>query len=163
MEKDSRLGVLLVASVSVFILFEVVGGIVFGLMQNYHCFKYLGCNAGFFGYDAFIHFLAGMMELVFILWLAKKSPKFNFFHEDIRKNIIILISLVALVAVSWEIWEFSGDRLRIVLSHQDLLHPNRLFQPSNSDTMGDLCFTLFGAATMITILGFYDKKYLVSK
>lgn len=160
MRKTPGLGTFLV---SVFTLAEVIGGHSFGWMDNSRCFKYLGCNAGFFGYDALIHFLGGMIEAVFILWLAKKFPKFNFLQKNFWKNAVILIALIALLSVGWEFVEFGYDHVRMDILHQDLLYPtNRLRQPSNSDTMGDLFFGLFGAAVMIAVLGISDKKYLAA-
>lgn len=164
MQKTSRLGALLITSASAWGLVWFVNGNLFGWMDNSLCFKYLGCNAGFFGYDALVHFFGGMMETIFILWLAKKSPKFNFFlSQRLRKNFIILFALIALLSVGWEFMEFGYDRARMDVFHEDLLHPtNRLRQASNSDTMGDLFFGLFGAAVMIAVLKFSGKKYLAA-
>ncbi len=163
MQKTSRLGALLITSTSAWGLVWFVNGNLFGLMDNSLCFKYLGCNAGFFGYDAFVHFLGGIMETVFILWLARKSPKFNFLQKNFLKNAVLLVALVALLSVGWEIGEFGFDHVRMDILHQDLLHPtNRLRQASNSDTMGDLFFTLFGATVMATVLKFSDKKHLAA-
>ncbi len=163
MQKTSRLDGLLIFLVSLWILVWFMGGYIFGLSSNSLCFRYLGCNAGFFGYDAFfVHFFGGMMELVFILWFTEKYPKFNLFRKNLWKNIVILIALMALLNIGWEMWEFVCDHIRMNVLHQNLLHPNRLWQASNSDTMGDMFFGLFGATVMIAILGFSDKKYLIS-
>ena len=163
MQKTSRLGGLLITSTSAWGFVWFVNGNLIGWMENSICFKYLGCNAGFFGYDALVHFLAGMMEAVFILWLAKKFPKFNFLQRSFWKNAIILIALVTLLGVGWEFLEFGYDQARINLLHHDLLHPtNSLRQAGNTDTMGDLFFGLLGAAIIIAALGFSDRKYLVA-
>lgn len=162
MRNTPGLDTLLVLLVSIWILVWFVGGNVFGLLNNSLCFNYLGCNAGFFGYDILVHFLAGMMEIVFILWLTKKSAKFNFLGENLWKNILLLIALMALLSISWEMYEFICDHLRMNVLHQNLLNQNRLWQASNSDTMGDLFFGLFGAAVMIAVLGVSDKKYLAA-
>lgn len=172
MRKTSRLDALLITSTSAWGLVWFVNGDLFGWMNNSFCFKYLGCNAGFFGYDALVHFLGGIMEAAFIFWLAKKSPKFNFFSQpradpplaekNFWKNFIIVIALVALLGVGWELGEFAFDRARMDVLRQDLLYPtNRLRQASNSDTMGDFLFGLFGAAVMTAALGISDRKHLI--
>jgi hypothetical protein len=157
----SWIAALLIISASIFALFEFVDGHLFGLMNNALCFKYLGCNAGFFGYDAIAHFASGIIEIIFILWLAKKTSRFNFLHNNFWKSVLILMAIVALIGVGWEILEFVGDHVRMYVFHEDLLRPaNRLFQPSNSDTVGDLTFGLLGATITILILGLIDRALL---
>lgn len=138
--------------VSIFAVQDFVGGYFFSWLNNSKCFTYLGCNAGFFGYDALVHFFSGMTEAVFIFWLAEKSQKFNFLHKSFWKNAIIIISIVALLGIGWEIIEFSYDQIRTHVLHQNLLDPNRLVQPNNIDTMGDLISTLIGALVILVIM-----------
>lgn len=133
-------------------------GDIWGMMRNSQCFKYLGCNAGFFGFDALVHFLAGILFITFVLWLFHKYPKLNLLHGDFWKNAIILLAIVALLGVTWEIMEFSADHIRMNILHENLTHPNHLAQPSNSDTMGDLTFGLLGAALSIGMLRLFDPK-----
>lgn len=152
------------ALVSVFAVAEVIGGHAFGWMDNSYCFTYLNCNAGFFGYDAFVHFLGGIIEVIFIFWLAEKFSQFNFFQKSFWKNFTILMALVALLSVGWELGEFSYDTVRMNIFHEDLVHPtDRLRQVNNDDTMGDFFFGLFGAILMIAILEISDRKQLTAK
>ncbi|MBI4085951.1 MAG: hypothetical protein HY433_01760 [Candidatus Liptonbacteria bacterium] len=172
-QKTSRLGGLLITSTSAWGFVWFVNGNLVGWMENSLCFKYLGCNVGFFGYDALVHFLAGIMEAVFILWLAKKFPKFDFFSQpntdspltekNFLKNAVTLIALVALLSIGWEFLEFGYDQARINVFHHDLLYPtNSLRQAGNADTMGDLFFSLLGAAIMTVAPKFFDKKRLTA-
>jgi hypothetical protein len=107
-----------------------VGNRFFGFMSDATCFHYLGCNAGFFGYDALTHFVCG---IVIALGLKDKT-----------KNLLELLAYAALIGVCWEILEFGYDHFRMVVLHMNLTNPNTLSQPSNVDTMGDLIFGLLG-------------------
>lgn len=130
------------------------------LMDNVTCFKYLGCNSGFFGYDAIQHLLFGSTLLFAIIWFCKKFPKYSIFEKERWKNIIILISLITLVALLWELLEFFHDSYNVTILHEHLLnyrlHINTLDQPSNQDTMRDMFFNVFGA--IIGIFAYF--KYL---
>ena len=133
-------------------------GDIWGMMRNSQCFKYFGCNAGFFGFDALVHFLAGILFIMFVLWLFHAYPKLNLLHSNFWKTTVTLLAIVALLGVTWEFMEFSADHIRIDILHENLIHPNRLAQPSNGDTMGDLTFALLGAALSISILKKFDAK-----
>ncbi len=137
----------------VFFIAEFFGDSWFNLMANSNCFKYLGCNIGFFGYDAIVHFFSGVFEVLLIVWLCTRFAKFSILHAgNAWKNAFILISAVALLSVGWEIFEFSADQFRMKILGYNLTNPNVLAQPSNSDTMGDFTFALSGflAGAMIT-------------
>jgi hypothetical protein len=151
-----------VISVFIFCLFEFVGGHGLLLMENSVCLPYLGCNVGFFGYDALVHFFAGVMEGSFIFWFVSKYPGKQFFHNnEYRKNLVIFISIVALMSVMWETLELIGDHTRTDILHMDVLHPrNELFQASNGDTMGDMFFGLLGALMMVYIVKKLKKDVL---
>lgn len=130
-----------------------------GLMYNGLCFRYLGCNIGFFGYDAVVHFFSGILEAIFLIWLCHKFPKTNILHEDsVWKNIVVLIAFVALLAVTWELLEFSADHFRMYILHENLTNPNILAQPNNSDTMGDFTFGLSGAFLGAFLVKYFDSK-----
>lgn len=116
------------------------------LISNDKCFAVLGCNVGFFGYDALLHFVSGIMDAVVIVWLARKFPSISLFHQRFWKNFLIVIALVALIAVSWEFGEYCHDQFRMNVLHENLTMPNHLDQPSNADTMGDLTFSILGSA-----------------
>ena len=132
-------------------------GSFLGLMDNARCFKYLGCNEGFFGFDAVVHFLAGILYITFVLWLFHRYPKFNILHKNFWKNVVILLAISVFTGLCWEIFEFGVDHLRIYVFHQT---PSiqYLFQASNSDTMGDLIFGLLGSCSAIFTLRFLNRK-----
>jgi hypothetical protein len=147
--------VLSIISAAAFAVGTFLGNIWPGWIDNSLCFKYLGCNEGFFGYDALIHLLGGILLAALIIFLAGKLPSLNFFQSSgLWKNIVILTSLVILIEVVWELGEFGLDRFRFYLLHLKLLHPNILSQSSSSDTMGDLFFSLVGAMITLAISKF---------
>lgn len=139
MSKEAKI---FLGAVVAFSLAEFVGGGIFHLMRNENCFRFLGCNAGFFGYDALVHFLAGIMEMAFLFWLRTKLKK-DFLHGIYFYDMAILVAFLALMAVSWELVEFCFDQFRLYVLHVNLLVPNHLAQPSNADTMGDMFFSIF--------------------
>ena len=137
-------------------------GTILGLMNNTRCFKYLGCNAGFFGFDALVHFLGGILYVTLILWLIDKYPKLNILHNNFWKNAIILLAIVVLMGVFWEIIEFSTGHFRTFVLHQNLTIKN-MPQPSNSDTMGDLIFGLFGGVAAVVLLKIFSAEIVQDK
>ncbi len=127
------------------------------LIDNYKCYALLGCNMGFFGYDAVLHFWSGIMDVVLIIWLTRNFPALNIFRKQQWKNFLITISLVAFISVAWEIGELGHDQYRMKVLHQDLLNenlitPNHLDQPTNNDTMGDMTFAIIGSALTVLSL-----------
>ncbi|MGC9605249.1 MAG: hypothetical protein ABSF56_00605 [Minisyncoccia bacterium] len=116
------------------------------LIANDRCYAILGCNIGFFGYDAALHFVSGVMDASLIVWLMRRFPAIDLFHERFWKNFLIIVSLVAMIAVSWEFGEFCHDQFRMKILHENMTVPNRLDQPTDSDTMGDMTFSILGAA-----------------
>ncbi len=145
-----------IASAAAFSLFQFVGGDLFDLSKNYNCFKYLGCNVGFFGYDVIVHFFGGLMEAMFLVWLMEKYPKFNILSKSFLKNAIIIIAVCVLIGVVWEMYEFGYDHFRMDVLHEDIVQKNQLLQPTNSDTMGDLTFGLLGAASALALIKFFN-------
>jgi hypothetical protein len=113
------------------------------------CPPYLGCTSGFFGYDAIEHFLFGITLVYSLIWIFKKFPKFSLLYSDFWKNVIIFITITALISVLWELLECAHDAFRVDILHERLrdirLHINLLDQPTNIDTMGDLAFSLLGS------------------
>jgi cation transport ATPase len=130
--------------------FGVAGGHIWHWMSNEVCYRYIGCNVGFFGYDAIVHLFGGVLIVLTLLWLMRRYPSLNVLRNDnFSENFLILLAIVALVGIGWEIMEFSFDHWRTVILNENLLNPNTMAQPSNSDTMGDLVFGLFGGALTI--------------
>ncbi|GEM_PF-2690096 len=130
------------------------------LIESSHCYPILGCNAGFGGYDALLHFVAGIMEVAILvrlrLWASFNST------EKFWKNFILLLSLVALLSVGWEILEFLHDYFFSkfeLFNALSIFRPYTLTQPSTSDTMGDILFTLIaGMIAGALVLGRRQKK-----
>ena len=141
-----------IVSAFIFIIVQFVGGDVFGFSRNGRCFALLGCNAGFFGYDAFVHFVAGIMLALFIMWLGKAYPGLKVISANFWKSIIIVIALCALIETGWEIFEFGVDHVRMDILHQNLVSANQLLQTNNSDTMGDETFNLIGGVVAIIMI-----------
>ena len=109
------LNIVAVTSVTIVLGLSLLGNYGPSLMTNDKCFSWLGCNIGFFGYDALIHFISGTMDVALIIWLMTKFPSFSLFHNRFWKNLLTVVALVALIAVLWEILEFSHDYFRIAL------------------------------------------------
>jgi len=124
------------------------------LMANNKCYQFLGCNSGFFGYDALVHFVSGIMDATLIVWLMKKFPPINLFHNNFWKNLLVVITMVVFIAFCWELCELSHDQFRMKVLHENLISENRLDQPSNDDTMGDITFSILGAAITVFVLRF---------
>ncbi len=123
---------------------------------NSACYPYLGCDAGFFGYDALEHFLFGLTAVGAIIWLCERFPNYSILRGNRLEMGLVLISLVCFIAVLWEIGECFRDAYLLDIAHIRLLdlrlHINYLAQPSNFDTMGDLSFTLLGSAISLLLL-----------
>ena len=152
------LNIVAVTSVTIVLGLSLLGNYGPSLMTNDKCFSWLGCNIGFFGYDALIHFISGTMDVALIIWLMTKFPSFSLFHNRFWKNLLTVVALVALIAVLWEILEFSHDYFRMNILHENLTTPNTLDQPSNTDTMGDMTLSLLSATTTASLLGSFMKK-----
>lgn len=131
-------------------------GEFFNGAPNSACYPYLGCDAGFFGYDALEHFLFGFAAVWIIVWLCRTFPRHSILAVEHWKSWLILVACVMLVAVFWEIGEWFRDAYLLDIAHQRLfdlqLHINYLAQPSNFDTMGDLTFTLLGSLLALPLL-----------
>ena len=160
-QKSFRLVFLFALSFFLYTLFIIAPCIWPFLMNNTTCYKYLGCNAGFFGYDAIQHLLFGPFLLFAIIWFCKKFPKYSILQKERWKNIVILIAIITFVALLWELCEFVHDSYNVTILHERLfnyrLHINSLDQPSNQDTMGDMFFNIFGA--VIGIFAYFKYLY----
>jgi len=157
-----KLKTVIIVTGAAYIVFEFFADAWTYWIDNALCFRYLGCNAGFFGYDAAVHFLAGVFEAVLLVWLCQRFPRFCVLHEDsIRKNILVIVSLVVLLTLGWELWEFSVDHLRMDVLGENLSNPNVLGQPSGSDTMGDFAFGAVGALVGALVVKRVDPASLL--
>ena len=80
--RNSRLNILLAFSALIFIA-AIIGGVWYD--NNAYCFRFFGCNAGFFGYDILEHFSGGLFSALAIVRLALRFPRINIFHNDALK------------------------------------------------------------------------------
>ena len=157
-KNNLTLSVLAVIFVTIFVIASILGNHGPTLMSNDKCFRFLGCNIGFFGYDAAVHFVSGIMDMTLIVWLMRKFSSLSLFQDRFWKNFLITIAIVALLAFSWELFEFGHDQFRIKILHENITNPNTLDQPTNSDTMGDMTFSLIGAAITASALKSFMKN-----
>ena len=155
-KKDLVLNITLAIAVLIFFTGVILGKFGPVLIANAKCYKFLGCNAGFFGYDAVLHFVSGIVDATAIIVFFRKFPKLSLFRTNFWKNLIIIAALTALISLSWEIGEFSHDQFRINILHENLVATNHLDQPSNADTMGDMTFAEI--ASILTALLILDKN-----
>ena len=157
-EKNNQIfNIVTLALVIIFLITSFLGTNGPMLMTNDRCYQFLGCNSGFFGYDALVHFVSGTMDATLIVWLMRKFPSISLFHNNFWKNLVVIISMVALIAFCWELFELSHDQFRMKFLHEDLVALNRLDQPSNDDTMGDITFSILGATITIFVLKSFSK------
>lgn len=130
---------------------------------NSACYPVLGCDSGFFGYDALEHFLFGFAAVWTIVWLCQKLPRYSILDTTYWRSWSALVTGVMFIAVLWEMGECFRDAYLIDIAHQSLvnfrLHINYLAQPSNFDTMGDLSFTLLGSLLALLPLRIGTTNY----
>ena len=129
-----------------------VGSASTGLMKDGLCFSYVGCNSGFFGYDAFVHFCAGVAGTLFFVWLCRTYPSIDILPATRRGRLLVIFASVMLCGFFWELLEFSGDLISVHILHLSVLHPNNLSQPTNADTMGDMSFNGLGSLVALLFL-----------
>ena len=117
---ERRLTLFLAAATVVWFLLTVLGEFITGWATNNICYTYLGCNDGFFGYDAMEHLLFGFALLTFMLWLGRRFPSFSLIAHTRIKTIVTLLAYVAFAAVIWEMFECGWDQYRVVILHETL-------------------------------------------
>jgi hypothetical protein len=159
-----RLAIFLVIATVVWLALTILGEFVTGWATNNICYQYLGCNDGFFGYDAVEHLLFGFALVFVFLWLGGVIPRVSLVAGNRMKTIVTLVAYVALVAVLWEMYECGWDQYRVVVLHETLfsfkLHIDALAQSSNLDTMGDISFSLLGALIASGVAEFLQRGIL---
>lgn len=165
MERENKkykyLGAITLSLCAVYAVIAILGEITAGWSFNLVCNKFFGCTEGFFGYDAFEHFLSAMTAVLVIVWFCNKFPKYSILQDGTFKSMLFIISFIMFLCVAWEILECAHDAFRLSILHEPLrnirLHINYLDQPTNIDTMGDLTFSLFGAVVGIVLMKFPKK------
>jgi len=154
---SSRYGMLAGLSALLFLCVDVPGQWGPDLQDNALCFRYLGCNAGFGGYDALCHFLFGIAFALGIYWFCRRWPRYSILHEQYWKGALVTLALVGLFAAVWECLEFTFDILAVIDLHHPLTHLQELqflAQPTNADTVGDMFYGMLGAICGIIVLAF---------
>ena len=150
---------LLAASV-VFLVFEFTGAIYPNWMANPLCFRIIGCNAGFFGYDSLVHGVSGIAETLTIFWAAERFPRFNVFHSSsLSLSALMVLGIVSLASVSWELIEFFWDTVLVVVPYINLIVLN---QPSAADTIGDTSLGLFGSIVTLALLARFAPSLMLN-
>lgn len=113
------------ASETIFIIFVFVAQFLGSIVGLYNQIYWL---------DTFSHFLSGIVFSFFILEiLIRKGYKTNIIF-----NIIFIIACTALIAVSWEIFEFINDSL----FGKDA---QKVLETGVNDTMKDMIVALLGS------------------
>jgi hypothetical protein len=155
--KLSPLEILMSISGTIFVInIFLVATLVFELMPNSLCLNYLGCNGGFFGFDAYRHLYSGMVVGFIILWFFLIHRKSTFFPLSISKQILFMIIAASIFCILWEAGEYIQDRIRIAFFDPTAVVNNRLSQPSVADTIGDSIFSLLGYLSALGIARFAD-------
>jgi hypothetical protein len=160
-DKRLRWGGIAIVFVSIWVAANIFGHMsVAGLPKLYSgsCVPILGCNDGFYGFDSYIHFGSGVGEVFIILWAVSHIRKWDFFSDNVWKNAAIMLSLAAVCAVSWELFEFASDQFRTYVLHKDLFSAHRFAQPSRADTVGDMFFAIMGASVAFAGIAYRFAK-----
>lgn len=129
-------------------------------IANDRCFSLLGCNIGFFGYDAMIHVMSGGLEALIVIWIFLRFQKLHMFGSSFWKNFIIIIVTVCLLGIVWELLELASDQYRTKVLDINLTNPNLLEQPSNIDTTGDMIFSLISASLTVFLFNLRNRNIL---
>ena len=112
--------------------------------------EFLGCVVNLYNiiswYDLFVHFLSGIFTFVLGFILLKRL---NGYNSNKIINIIFCLGVVAIVALFWEIFEFSMDNL----IGSNLQHN---LDTGVNDTMEDLIVATLGG--VISSLYMFFKK-----
>ncbi len=143
------LGIVLLTLWLMWFFMTLMGEFMYAWGGNATCSVYIGCVAGFFGYDALEHLCSGAAMALTFIWLSLRYPTYSIIQHNVWKTVLMIIATATFVAVLWEIGECAHDLVRLDVFHQPLynirLHVNLLDQPTNLDTMGDLIFNHIGS------------------
>jgi len=129
----------------ILIVFAFIGHFLGSIMNLYN---------KIYWFDTFVHFLSGIVVAFFTLEIIKKSKiKTNHIFE-----IIFILGVSSLVATSWEIFEFTCDKL----FDKDAQH---VLTTGVDDTMKDMIVALLGSI-LFNICYIYeyinDKKLIIT-
>jgi hypothetical protein len=155
----SRLDIIFLCAALVFSLFaatELLENTSLHFINNAECYRALGCNSGFFGFDAVAHTFGGILWTIAVIWIMQQRPKLRLFPAHLWKSMLVLLSLIALLHIAWEIYEFALDYIdfQILQNPYDIKH---LAQPGVADTVGDMAFSLLGSMLGMGVLLLFDR------
>lgn len=139
------------------IVFKFFEETVFNIANGSGCFGILGCDAGFFGYDGVVHFFAGLVETVGIVWIIYKHPQYNIFKKTFLKSSLIVVGIVSLITILWESQEYIADLFEGSTIHT-IVYLGASAQSGLSDTMGDIILGFFGSVMGVGIIGYIDRQ-----
>src|SRR3989344_5543323 len=95
-QKKSKISNLLAIFIFAFFISWLTLGLGIGWISKFACFKYLGCNIGFFGYDFSVHFIFGLVAGIFVIWISEKFNKLSLLDGTRFKKWLVIIAFVAL-------------------------------------------------------------------
>lgn len=108
-------------------------------------------------YDKLMHTLSGVMTSFLAIILLIKLKKYN--DKSIVFNVIYIIAITATVALMWEMFEFTNDRL----FNKDA---QRVLTTGVTDTMTDMIVAFLGSCAFSVCYAFekfFKKDLLLSK
>lgn len=161
--KKSKTDALLLIATLLFALSEFFGDAWTYYIQNSRCFALLGCNAGFFGYDAIIHVAGGIFFTALLIWLMNRHSYYNMLHDDLRKSAFVLLGIIACITIVWEVYEYILDYFGVLALHPAGSYIDTLAQPGPADTVGDMAFELLGSCIGILLFYVFDRNSLRKK
>ena len=100
---------------------------------------FLGCVVNLYNilswYDLFVHFLSGIFTFVLGIIVLKRINSYD--KDNKILNVVFALGVVAIIAILWEIFEFSADNiLKVNLQHN--------LDTGVNDTMGDMIVASLG-------------------
>jgi len=99
-------------------------------------------------YDKIMHTFSGVMTGFLGFIILVKSKKYN--YKSIWYNILYIIAITCMVAVMWEMFEFTSDRI----FNKDA---QRVIKTGVNDTMIDMIVAFLGSC-MVSLLYLYESK-----
>lgn len=108
-------------------------------------------NYSLWWYDLLLHFLGGIWVAIAANKFLRGSTSLTFTRLNLARPLFIL-AFVALVGVSWEIYEFTIDEL--FFEERALWRA----QNGNTDTMTDLMMDLLGGAVVVVYMTYRSYK-----
>lgn len=129
---------LLVFLLALFALLEFIIGAGFSWAAPDVCFRYIGCNRGFFGFDGITHAVSGAAEGTIFAILVRGARR----QRTLRRHLFMLALFALCLAIGWELTEWFVDNLQLPLRYPELFFGTTAgYQLSRIDTFGDIVCT----------------------